>query len=154
MKKLMLFICGCLFSMSIFADNSEYHKMDGSIQDTHIYNTIIWAIPYHQNFNFPTMKYYIKPFHCKIWTNYVGDNGFGIKILVASTCKNLQGTYPAYRFIILTKKQPLEYYVKFGVIKNLYQTPYIAMSSYGCSPFDSHCTSKADTTVYETCDLT
>lgn len=153
MKKLLL-IFGLLFAIPVFAD---YYAMDGSTHQTapHGMQTISFKMSTYQKVKVPTMKHFIKPFQCKIWTNYEGDTGYGVKIVVMSVNAIVKGTYPNERTtIILTKDNPLVFDASFGIVKNLYGAISSTwVTDYGCSPFDSHCTTTANSIIYESCNL-
>lgn len=151
MKKLILFVCAFMLSMCVFAN---YPIMDGSTHEIAYGFFINWQISWYQQDKIPTMKHFIKPFHCKIWTNYIGDPGYGIKIDIGSGNVRLEGSYAnmSNKPMILTKDHPINLYATFGIIEDDYKLPLTALENQRCSPYDSHC--RPDKAIiYEECDL-
>lgn len=154
MKKILLLLL-TLFAIPVFADG--HFPMDGVTHSTSIATpfTMYFDAQVEQHKQFPTMKYFIKPFDCKIWTNYEGDPGFGVKVTVYSMNTDLTGNYPVIKSFILAKDDPLELYATFGIVSSLYnEKPIVYTTNNGCSPFDSHCKIGDPPTIYESCALT
>ncbi len=110
----------------------------------------------YQGREIPSLKYFIKPFQCKIWTNYVSDPGYGVKIYLGAENAIIDGNIinPENPDIVITKDDPINIQATFGVVRDLYRPPVVVLQSAGCSPFDSHCTPTTNPIVYISCDLT
>jgi hypothetical protein len=155
MKKTLLFILGFMFAVSAFAGG--HFPMDGKVHFTSVENgyDMYFDISIEKHDQYPTMKYFIKPFKCKIWTNYEGDPGFGVKIEVYGNNGSFDGNYPQVKTYILTKDNPLELYVTYGIVTDVYNPGLIAFTeNHGCSPLDSKCKIGDPPTIYESCSLT
>lgn len=156
MKKILLLVFGLLLAIPAFA--YAFHPMDGKTYSTKAGPFSKAPIIFSMSTEKHMQKYFVKPFICKIWTNYQGDPGFGIKISLQYQNARLEGTYPQNKTFIINKDSPQEYYTVFGIVTSLYDPgPVINLMSTGCSPYDSHCPDpqhpKPITIVYESCSL-
>ena len=156
MKKL-LFIFGLLFAIPVFADYPiAHHKMDGSILQATTSKNAAFSMSVYDRPEVPTLKHFIKPFHCKIWTDYEATPGYGIIVRAQALNAQFDGNeYPWSDCRILTKDEPINLQVTFGIVKRVYDPlPFIDVENNGCSPFDSHCTPTTKPVVYISCNLT